>query len=110
IRFGESVSEVFGESAGIPKGKDGSTNHHAMRDFELTLPGYGTIEAGNTGYRFVRIDLVGPDTQIALKEIRAIAMFRDIPYLGSFKCNDERLNKIWETGAYTVHLNMQDYL
>ena len=24
--------------------------------------------------------------------------------------NDERLNRIWQTGAYTVHLNMQDYL
>ena len=35
---------------------------------------------------------------------------RDIPYLGTFKSNDERLNKIWETGAYTVHLNMQEYL
>ncbi|RYZ33997.1 MAG: alpha-L-rhamnosidase, partial [Sphingobacteriales bacterium] len=43
-------------------------------------------------------------------EVRAIYTFRDIPYLGSFNSSDERLNKIWQTGAYTVHLNMQDYL
>ncbi|MDF1573377.1 MAG: alpha-L-rhamnosidase C-terminal domain-containing protein [Bacteroidales bacterium] len=30
--------------------------------------------------------------------------------MGSFKSSDERLNQIWEVGAYTVHLNMQDYL
>ncbi|MGN1215557.1 MAG: alpha-L-rhamnosidase C-terminal domain-containing protein, partial [Candidatus Cryptobacteroides sp.] len=33
-----------------------------------------------------------------------------IPYEGSFKCNDQRLNDIWMTGAYTVHLNMQEYI
>ena len=42
--------------------------------------------------------------------IRAIARYRDIPYVGQFRCSDERLNQIWQTGAYTVHLNMQEYL
>ncbi|MBK8090320.1 MAG: alpha-L-rhamnosidase [Chitinophagaceae bacterium] len=112
IRFGESVSETFSTVTGDgTSGKDGgATNHHAMRDFELTLPGYGTTEVGNSGFRFVRIDLLDKDAFVVLKEVRAIAVFRDIPYLGSFKCNDDRLNKIWETGAYTVHLNMQEYL
>ncbi|WP_229253806.1 alpha-L-rhamnosidase C-terminal domain-containing protein [Dyadobacter sp. NIV53] len=45
-----------------------------------------------------------------LKEVRAIFEYRDIPYLGSFKSNDDRLNQIWNTGAYTVHLNMQEFL
>lgn len=111
VRFGESVSETCSNVIGDgTSGKEGgATNHHAMRDFEITLPGYGTTEFGNSGFRFVRIDLL--DTPfVVLKEIRAVAVFRDIPYLGSFKCNDERLNKIWETAAYTVHLNMQDYL
>jgi alpha-L-rhamnosidase len=47
---------------------------------------------------------------LPIRSIRAIARFRDIPYLGSFHSSSERLNKIWETGAYTVHLNMQEYL
>ncbi|MGE5519266.1 MAG: alpha-L-rhamnosidase [Candidatus Dadabacteria bacterium] len=112
VRFGESVSETCSDVIGDgTTGKEGgATNHHSMRDFEITLPGYGTTEVGNSGFRFVRIDLMEPDVFLAVKEIRAIATFRDIPYVGSFKCNDERLNKIWETGAYTVHLNMQDYL
>ena len=42
--------------------------------------------------------------------MRAILRYRDVPYLGSFRCDDGRLNRIWETGAYTVHLNMQEYL
>jgi hypothetical protein len=35
---------------------------------------------------------------------------RDVSYVGTFRCDDERLNRIWDVGAYTVHLNMQDYL
>ena len=49
-------------------------------------------------------------TSVLLKEVNAIFSYRDIPYLGSLQCSDERLNEIWETGAYTVHLNMQHYL
>lgn len=110
LRFGESVSEAFGDANSIPKGRDGSTNHHSLRDFEMFVPGYGTIEVGNTGFRFLRIDLVDSDTELAFQEIRAASQFRDIPYLGSFKSNDSLLNKIWEVGAYTVHLNMHEYL
>ncbi|MES2240601.1 MAG: alpha-L-rhamnosidase C-terminal domain-containing protein [Bacteroidota bacterium] len=110
LRFGESVSETNTETMNIPSGKDGSTNHHGMRDFDLTLPGYATIEVGNTGFRFLRIDLLDANAELVLKEVRAISKFRDIPYLGSFKCNDEQLNKIWQTGAYTAHLCMTDYV
>lgn len=105
VRFGESVSETMSDA-----GSYGATNDHAMRDFVVQLPWLGRLEVGNSGFRFVRIDLVDPDTKIEIKEISATFTFLDIPYLGSFTCNDERLNKIWMTGAYTVHLNMQDYL
>lgn len=106
IRFGESVSEAMCDI----DGKNGAGNDHAMRDFTLSLPWLGVTEAGNSGFRFVRIDLLDNNVEVILKEIRAISVYQDIPYVGSFRSNDERLNKIWQTGAYTVHLNMQDYL
>ncbi|MEI2727269.1 MAG: hypothetical protein V9H26_28360 [Verrucomicrobiota bacterium] len=46
----------------------------------------------------------------ALSQVRAVLVLRDAPYVGSFRCDDERLNRIWQVGAYTVHLNMQEYL
>jgi len=105
IRFGESVAETMSDV-----GENGATNDHAIRDFEITLPWLGRLEVGESGFRFVRIDLVGPNTRLLIKEISAIFRYRDIPYLGSFNCSDERLNDIWMTGAYTVQLNMQNYL
>lgn len=106
IRFGESVSETM---AGTGE-ESSATNDHAMRDWNTQLPWCGKIEIGNTGFRFVKIDLLDKDATLHLREISAISIMRDIPYLGSFKSNNQRLNKIWEIGAYTVHLNMQEYL
>lgn len=106
IRFGESASEAMADIDTVT----GATNDHAIRDFVIELPWLGALELGNTGFRFVRIDLVDPNTELLLKEARAMFVFRDIPYVGSFHSSDERLNKIWATGAYTVHLNMQQYL
>lgn len=105
IRFGESVSEAMSDV-----GEFGATNDHAMRDFTLMLPWLGKNRTAETGFRFVRLDFTEPEEELHLKEVRAVFTYRDIPYLGSFKCNDERLNKIWDVGAYTVHLNMQDFL
>ena len=106
IRYGESASEAMCEI----DGKNGATNDHAIRDFETTLPWLGVREWGNSGFRFVRIDLIDDNRELHLKEVRAISIMRDIPYRGAFECNDERLNQIWQTAARTVHLNMQDYL
>jgi hypothetical protein len=105
VRFGESVSEAMSEI-----GSQGATNDHAMRDFVMELPWLGVAEAGNSGFRFARIDLIDADVELFIKEINAIFIYHDIPYLGSFRSNDERLNEIWMTGAYTVHLNMQDHV
>ena len=106
VRYGESASEAMCEI----DGKNGATNDHAIRDFETTLPWLGVREWGNSGFRFVRIDLLDDNRELHLKEIRAISVMRDLAYRGTFECNDERLNQIWQTGARTVHLNMQEYL
>ncbi|MFD2886736.1 alpha-L-rhamnosidase-related protein [Chitinophaga cymbidii] len=106
IRFGESVSEAMSDIGG----EKNATNDHAMRDMIVEVPWLGSLEVGNTGFRFVRIDLVEENASLPLKEVNAIFVYRDLPYKGSFHCSDTLLNKIWLTGAYTVHLNMQDYL
>ncbi|MBR5612271.1 MAG: alpha-L-rhamnosidase [Bacteroidaceae bacterium] len=106
VRFGESASEAMCDITP----ENGATNDHAIRDFQLVLPWLGVAEIGNSGFRFVRIDLEEPDAVLMLKEVRATFGYRDIPYLGSFKSDNERLNDIWMTGAYTVHLNMQEYI
>lgn len=114
VRLGESVSEACSDLKSVAAA-DGekpntATNDHAIRDMVLTMPFYGQIETGNSGFRFARIDLLDKDVTVNLKEVEAVLRYRNIPYAGSFSCSDDRLTEIWNTGAYTVHLCMQDYL
>ena len=105
VRFGESASEAMSES-----GVKGAQNDHALRDFTPGLPWMGKIRVGPSGFRFVRLDALDPAQPVTLAEVRAVLVIRDLPQPGAFRCSDERLNRIWETGAYTVHLNLQEYL
>jgi len=106
IRLGESVSEAMAEMGG----EKNAGNDHAIRDQEVDLPWLGKKTVGPSGFRFVRIDNPNPEVPLHLFEVRAVLQIRDVPYLGSFESDDPRLNLIWKTGAYTVHLNMQEYL
>ena len=98
IRFGESASEAMGEP----------NNDHTIHDGEALVPWFGHTEVGNTGFRFVRIDLIDADTPLVLSAVQAVFLFRDVEALGSFECSDPLLNRIWQVGADTVHLCMQD--
>ena len=110
IRFGESVGEANSNTYNSDWLMGFSTDDHAKRDIIMEIPRSGLIEIGNTGFRFVRIDLLQSGATINLKETRAILRYRDIPYLGSFKSSNPWIDSIWITGAYTTHLNMQEYL
>ena len=99
IRFGESVSEAMSQPV----------NDHANHDLLFPLVAMGAQEVGNTGFRFVRLDFP-PSVELHLVAVRAVSLMRPLDYLGTFECNDARLNQIWQTGAYTVHLCMQDYV
>ena len=105
IRFGESVSETL---SSLGDGKH-ATNDHAMRDLELTVPSFGSIEIGNTGFRFVRIDLV-TGGEVGLEFVRAISLMRPMTRIGRFRSSDKRLNSVFETAVRTVHLCCQEYL
>lgn len=106
VTFGESAMEAMSD---IGNGK-GATNDHAIRDSIYALSWLGTTDIGNTGFRFVKIELAGDTEKLMLKSVRAKLIYRDIEYKGTFECSDERLNRIWQTAVYTVQLNMQDFI
>lgn len=106
VRFGESVGEAMAE---IGDDKN-ATNDHARRDLKTEVGMMSMNPIGETGFRFVRIDLEDTDAEIWLKSVPAIFVYKDVEYKGSFTCSDPLLNRIWDVGAYTVHLNMQEYV
>ncbi len=106
VRFGESASEAMADPFPV--------HGHAIHDQRVQLPWWGSTEVGGTGFRFVRIDLPEADPagetpiEAKLVSVRALHLHRDLPWRGAFRCPDERLNRIWQVGAETVHLCLQD--
>lgn len=105
VRFGESADEAMAEMD-----EKGAVNDHSTRDMIVNLPWLGMVEFGESAFRFVRLDLVDSGTRVCFDSVRAVFTYRDLPWLGSFRCSDERLNTIWRTAAHTQHLTMQGYV
>jgi len=104
IVFGESVSEAMSAI----NDEKAAQNDHATRDMTVSTSSYSTMRYGNTGFRFVKLEAI--DGCIEIGGVKGVLEYKDIEYKGSFECSDPRLNKIFDTAAYTVHLNMQDYI
>ncbi len=105
ISYGESVMETLSKI-----GKKNSTNDHAIRDFEYFLPSYSDMTFNETGFRFALIRLPDKNTEISVKSVVAVSIYRDLKYKGAFRCDNEILNKIYDTASYTCHLCMQQYI
>jgi len=100
--FGESISEALSHI-----GEKGACNDHIARDFSVEVKPYSTNEYANTGYRFLYIELLSAGT-ISLAAVQGICIYQPLDYVGSFKCSDELLNRIYDTSAYTCHLCIQN--
>lgn len=104
VRFGESATEAM-----TPVGEKNSTNDHANREFKMNVGRLSMNETNESGLRFVYIEMLTKG-DIGLKAVQGMFVHRDLEWRGIFECSDTRLTKIWNTAAYTVFLNMQDYL
>lgn len=64
-----------------------------------------TLE-NSKAFRYVYIT---HDSGIDIPEVIMQYEYLPVDYRGSFKCNDEELNRIWEVGAYTMHLTTREF-
>lgn len=107
IRFGESVGECFAETGERAEGV--ATNDHSPRDLRVLVPTLSDVTFGQTGFRFVRIDNLSQNSYGFVSALAAFTHVKESP-VGSFLCNDEEVNEIFDTAAYTLQLNMQSGL
>lgn len=102
LSFGESVSEALSQI-----GEKNSTNDHSPRDFVVDAERYSVNVWGNTGYRFLYIELLS-ECSIIINSIQGICVYKPYEFIGSFNCDDETLNDIYKTAVHTCHMCMQD--
>lgn len=101
LTFGESLTEACSAL-----GEKNATNDHAPRDFEVITGMMSDLEYGQTGFRFVRLELL-EGAPAAVQNIFAVSTLPDFPAEASIRTDDEELNEIIRTAAYTLKLNFQ---
>lgn len=105
IRLGESAIEAL-----TPVPEKNATNEHSPRDVILPISTLADIEFGQSGLRFVYIEPLETDVELPLVSVQGVFIYSDRKYIGSFSCDDDEINRIYETAVYTCHLNLQKYI
>ena len=105
ISFGESVSEALSQL-----GEKGACNDHSPRVLTVPVVTLSDLEFGQSGFRFVYLELQSEDCLWQIKSVLGAFTYRELEYKGSFQCSDPLLNRIYEVAAYTCHLNLQNLL
>ena len=102
ITFGESLSEACADL-----GRKNATNDHSPRDFEAVVSLLSDLTFGMSGFRFARLELL-TENPVYIRSVFAVSTLPSFPKEGWVKTDDEELNRIIDTAAYTLKLNMQN--
>jgi alpha-L-rhamnosidase len=103
IAYGESEIEAM--ATGLSTGQQGG---NYLGTNVLEVPANGVARGPKSGFRYVRIRFLKGAPTTEFRSIRVEGIYYPVEYKGSFESSDPLLNRIWETGAYTAHLCMQD--
>ncbi|MBR3864459.1 MAG: hypothetical protein IKJ19_05050 [Clostridia bacterium] len=98
IRFGESLGEV---NSSI--GEKNAVNAHSPRDFETIITASGDLTIGQTGFRFVRIDVLEEKYVHFINIFCENNIFKKKP-IYTYNGSDKRIKDIFEVAKRTVDL------
>jgi hypothetical protein len=120
-RGGEIIDMGYGEALEGPDGayvspKSGGVgrlnpehNDVAYADRFICRAGVNTFEpVDKRGFRYWEIAVRNAVSPVTLTEATVSLSTYPVTNRGSFECSDPLLNRIWETGRWTLQLNMDD--
>lgn len=102
ITFGESLTEACSVI-----GQKNATNDHSPRDFQVVVPGMSDLTFGMSGFRFARLELL-TDKPVHIRNAFGVNTLPCFEKEGLIKTDNALLNRIIDTAAYTLKLNMQN--
>lgn len=113
IGYSEFLSAPDGTPLPAVEGTEGVVNcdraavHYADR--YLCRPGSQRFQTfDKRAFRYLQVDVRGLQQPIRIGPVSLILSTYPVVYQGSFTCSDDLLNRIWDVGRWTVHLNMED--
>jgi hypothetical protein len=112
--YGEFVTQVESVVAASPvrvRISLGESVHEAMTgvfaDRTFTVSAGLPLRVGPTGFRFAWLELLG-NGEVKFLSPHAVNITRRLERRVTFRSGDMRLDAVWEVGAHTVELCMQD--
>lgn len=102
IRMGESVTEAMAEL-----GYKNAGNDHSPRDFTVTVNSLSDLTFGQSGFRFVYVELCS-ENPVLVQSIVGVNNIPQFSFEAKIKTDDEEINKILDTAAYTLKLCCQN--
>jgi hypothetical protein len=94
VQYGESVEEALSSPY--------------LGANELYVPPYGTVYGPKSAFEYALVRFQGGSSPLRFKAIDVDCIYYPVGQMGSFESSDPVLNQIWQVGAYTAHLCMQD--
>ena len=94
VQYGESVEEAL--------------SNPYLGANEIEVPPYGTAYGPKSAFAYAVVRFLGGVSPLRLKAIDVDYIYYPVKQIGSFESSDLVINKIWQMGAYTAHLCMQD--
>ena len=108
IYYGESPEEAldteYCETLDKLLAEPGQITDLAIRNTRKLYDEY-TLD-NSKAFRYVYVTC---DPGVTMQDVSMQYEYLPEEYRGSFKCNDEELNRIWEVGAYTMHLTTREF-
>jgi hypothetical protein len=71
---------------------------------------YSTVNDYTTpmskAFRYIYVE---KENSLSYDSLSMLYEYLPLDYKGSFRCNDEQINKIWDVAAYTLHLTTREF-
>ncbi|MGH9397362.1 MAG: alpha-L-rhamnosidase C-terminal domain-containing protein [Terriglobia bacterium] len=94
IQYGESLGETLQEPY--------------LDVDDIDVPPHAAAYGPKSAFRYVKLRFLSGPSPLRIKTIQLDDIYYPVHYQGSFESSDPLLNRIWQVGAYTSHLCMQD--
>jgi hypothetical protein len=75
---------------------------------EIYVPPYATVYGPKSAFQYALVRFLGGSSPLRFRAIDVDYIYYPVRQMGSFESSDPGLDKIWQTGAFTAHLCMQD--
>jgi hypothetical protein len=113
IGYAEALVDSKGAPISPASGKPGRLNpqygHVQYADRFICKPGTNVFETfDKRAFRYLQVDVRGARQPVTVAPVTVTVSTYPVVNVGAFECSDDRLNRIWDIGRWTLQLNMED--